>query len=57
MITIKTPEQIELMRIAGSIVGDTHNYLKKYIKPGVTTKELDDLAEAYIRSRNAYPSF
>ena len=38
MITIKTPEQIELMRIAGSIVGDPHNYLKKYIKPGVTTK-------------------
>ena len=57
MITIKTPEQIELMRIAGSIVGDTHNYLKKYIKPGVTTKELDELAEKYIRSRDAYPSF
>ena len=57
MITIKTPEQIELMRIAGSIVGDTQKKKKKYIKPGVTTKELDELAEKYIRSRDAYPSF
>lgn len=57
MITIKTPEEIELMRIAGKIVGDTHLYLQNYIKPGVTTKELDKLAEDYIRSKNAYPSF
>ena len=57
MITIKTPEEVELMRIAGKIVGDTHNYLKNYIKPGVTTKKLDELAENYIKSKDAYPSF
>ena len=41
MITIKSEREIELMRKAGSIVGDTHHYLEKFIKPGITTKELD----------------
>ena len=54
---IKTNEEIELLRIAGQIVGDTHNYLKQFIKPGITTKELDKLAYAYIISRDATPSF
>ena len=44
MISIKTPREIELLRIAGEITGSTHNYLKPFIKPGITTKELDDLA-------------
>lgn len=57
MISIKTQREIELMRVAGSIVGDTHNYLKKYIKPGITTEELDKLAYQYILSRDATPSF
>lgn len=57
MISIKTPREIELLRIAGEITGSTHNYLKPFIKPGVTTKELDQLAEDYIRSRGATPSF
>lgn len=57
MITIKNKESIELLRIAGEITGSTHNYLKKYIKPGVTTLELDRLAEEYILSRGATPSF
>lgn len=57
MITIKSKEEIELLRIAGEITGSTHNYLKKYIKPGITTKELDKLAEDYIISRGATPSF
>lgn len=57
MISIKSDREVELMRIAGSIVGDTHTYLKKYIRPGVTTKELDKLAYDYIISRNAIPSF
>ena len=54
---IKTEEEIELMRIAGKIVGDTHNYLKQFIKPGIRTKELDKLAYDYILSRDATPSF
>lgn len=57
MISIKTPREIELLRIAGEITGSTHNYLKPYILPGITTKELDKLAEDYIRSRGATPSF
>ena len=57
MITIKSPREIELLRIAGEITGSTHNYLKPYIKPGITTKELDTLAEEYILSRDATPSF
>lgn len=57
MISIKSEYEIELLRIAGSIVGDTHNYLKPFIKPGITTKELDKLAHDYIVSRGATPSF
>lgn len=57
MITIKTPEQIELLRKAGKMVGDTHNYLKQFIKPGITTKELNRLAEEFILNSDATPSF
>lgn len=56
MISIKTPREIELMRIAGEIVGKTHKYLIPYLKPGITTKEIDDLADNYIRSLGAIPS-
>lgn len=44
------------MRIAGRIVYDTHQYIKDYIKPGITTGELDKLAHDYIISRDATPS-
>ena len=54
---IKSYEEIELMRIAGKIVGDTHIYLKDFIKPGITTKELDKLAYDFILSQGATPSF
>lgn len=57
MIVIKSDREIELMRIAGKIVGDTHNYLKQYIKPGISTKKLNDLAYKYIISKGATPSF
>lgn len=57
MISIKTPREIELLRISGEITGSTHNYLKQFIKPGITTKELDKLAEDYIVSKGATPSF
>lgn len=57
MISIKSSREIELLRIAGKIVGDTHNYLKEYIKPGITTKKLDKLAYDYILSKGAIPSF
>ncbi len=57
MITIKTKREIELLKIAGNIVYQTHKYLQPYIKEGITTKELDKLAEAFIRSKDATPSF
>ena len=57
MISIKSNEEIELLRIAGEITGSTHNYLKPFIKPGITTLELDKLAEDYILKRGATPSF
>ena len=49
MITIKSDREIELMREAGYMVSKTHKYLKPFIKEGITTKELDRLAEEYIR--------
>lgn len=57
MITIKSEHEIELMRKAGEIVGNTHKYLKQYIRPGITTKELNDLAEDFILKSGATPSF
>lgn len=56
MIGIKSPREIELMVVAGEIVGDTHKYLKPYLKPGITTQEIDSLARDYIISRGATPS-
>lgn len=56
MISIKTPREIELMRVAGEIVGDTHKYLIPFLKPGITTKKIDSLARDYILSRGATPS-
>ncbi len=57
MITIKSDREIELMKKAGSIVGETHNYLQKFVKPGISTLELDKLAYDFILSKNATPSF
>ena len=57
MINIKTEREIELMRKAGEIVGMTHHYLESYLKPGITTKELDILAEQFILDHDATPSF
>lgn len=56
MISIKTQREIELMRVAGEIVGDTHKYLIPYLKPGITTEKIDSLARDYIIKRGAYPS-
>ena len=56
-LEIKTPEQIALMRQAGLVVGETLELLRKAVAPGVTTKQLDELAEDSIRSRGATPNF
>ncbi len=56
MITLKSKREIELMHTAGNIVYKTHQYLKPYLKEGITTQEIDDLADKYIRSLDATPS-
>lgn len=57
MISIKSPREIELMRIAGKIVAETLELMKESIRPGITTLELDTLAEAHIRKRGGIPAF
>lgn len=56
MISIKSKDEIELMRKAGYLVSLTHKYLKPYIKPGITTKELDKLAEEFIIKNGGIPT-
>ncbi|MFB1083261.1 type I methionyl aminopeptidase [Jeotgalibacillus sp. JSM ZJ347] len=57
MIICKTPREIEIMREAGKIVALTHQELQKHIAPGITTKELDEIADRFIRQHDAVPSF
>lgn len=57
MVSIKSKREIELMKKAGHIVYQTHQYLKQYLKPGITTRKLNQLAEDYIISHGATPSF
>ncbi len=57
MISIKSDREIELLKIAGNIVYRTHKYLIPYLKEGMTTMKLDRLAEDFIRSQGATPSF
>lgn len=56
-ILLKRPEQLRLMREAGRIVAETLLLLQDAIRPGMTTAELDALAERHIRRRGATPSF
>ena len=57
MIIPKTREEIELMREAAQVVSRTLGMLAPLVKPGVTTQELNDIAEAYIREQDALPGF
>ena len=56
MITIKSEKEIELMRHAGYLVSLTHKYLKPFIKPGITTAELDKLAYDFIIKNGGVPT-
>lgn len=57
MIYIKTAEEVELMRESNLLVSTTLAEIAKNIKPGVTTWELDEIAEAFIRDHDAVPGF
>ncbi|MDO5106450.1 type I methionyl aminopeptidase [Capnocytophaga sp.] len=57
MIHLKSSEEIELMKESAQVVSRTLGILAKEIKPGVTTLQLDKIAEEYIRSQGAIPGF
>ena len=56
-ILLRSRQQIAKMREAGRLVAETFELLRPHIRPGVTTKELDRIAEKYIRSRGATPAY
>ncbi len=56
MISIKSNREIELMRQAGLLVSKMHQFIKPYIKEGITTKELDRLCEQFIRDNEGVPT-
>ena len=57
MIFLKTEDEIDLLRSANQLVSKTHAELAKVIKPGVTTAQLDKIAEEFIRDHGAIPTF
>ena len=56
-VEIKTPDQIAKMRVAGRLVGETLELLRAAVKPGISTGELDRIAEENIRDGGGIPSF
>ena len=58
MITIKSPREVEIMAAAGGIVAETLHLVARHTRPGISTEELDTIAEDFIRSHpGALPSF
>lgn len=57
MIILKNPKEVELMRVAGRIVGETLLLIEEKVRPGITTAELDRIAEEFITKHGAKPSF
>jgi methionyl aminopeptidase len=57
MIILKSPDEVAKMRVAGGIVAETIDTVLAAVRPGVSTADLDAVAEAFIRERKATPSF
>lgn len=57
MIIIKTPSEIDLIRESCEILVETFKEVEGHLKPGISTKEIDKIAEKYIHSRGGVPSF
>jgi methionyl aminopeptidase len=57
MIIMKNDRELVYMRDAGRLVAQTHTEMKKAVRPGITTKELDSIAEDFIVSAGARPAF
>lgn len=56
-VTLKSRQQLQMLRNAGRIVADTFAVLREHIRPGISTAELDTIAEEYIRSRDGEPVY
>ncbi|SHH87646.1 methionyl aminopeptidase [Chryseolinea serpens] len=57
MINLKTAEELQIMKEGAQILGKAHGEIARKVKPGVKTKDLDKLAEEYIRDNGGIPSF
>lgn len=57
MVHLKTEEEIQLIKEGADILGRVHGEVAKVVKPGVKTRELDRIAEEYIRDHGGVPSF
>jgi methionyl aminopeptidase len=57
MIILKSPQEIEKIRISGRLVGEALDYISKMVRPGITTMELNEEAEYYLLSRGAKLAF
>jgi len=57
MINLKTAEELQIMKESSQILGKAHGEIARKVKPGVKTKDLDKLAEEYIRDNGGVPSF
>ena len=57
MIYLKTEDEIDLLRQANRLVGATLTEVAKFLRPGVTTRQIDQLSEAFIRDHGAIPTF
>ena len=56
-VTIKSAREIELMREAGRLLSEVHDELAAFVKPGISTKDIDKLGEKLIRERGCIPNF
>ena len=56
-VTIKSAREIELMREAGRLLAEVHDELAAFVKPGISTKDIDKLGEKLIRDRGCIPNF
>ena len=56
MVYLKTEDEIELLRQANLLVGKTLAEIARMIKPGVTTRQIDQLADTFIRDNGALPT-
>ena len=57
MLSIKSKSELDIMKRACEVVAIAHELVREAVKPGVTTQELDRIANQYIRKQNAIPSF